>query len=612
MEYARLKRERIKSERNIRKTRSERSSLTTAAHWPLGLNHAYSPALRLGDTPVRSHGSLSNGVQAKLTINDPGDQHEQEAHRVAEQVMRMPGPMLRLQRKCACGSTASGASCEKCQNQSVQLKRTTTPANAGSGGSAPSSVHDVLRSPGRPLEASAREFMEMRFSTDFSHVRVHSDAAAASSARQINALAYTAGHNVVFGAGQYSPHTDKGKALLAHELAHVVQQGSPGAGHPTVQRFTDYTALEQGMNSSLGWTHPSSKALKVADDGQLAVEDLGWGQSRLLWAESARISSANSILKAQGSKVELKTRAGNISGTPPGIPIGKTVKLTEIEPVDRASGTSLTLIAGCSNACRQVMGIADTETTVAVMKAGKNEEFTKAYGSFAGYGGAPNTTAPEKWSEEIFKKEFGAGLTRTEALKKYSDLTATKKEAFDKKYGINKYAVPTVGQGITAGTEFNMPGFKKHQVPGPGGTMVDRNTWNFHFSTAILTSGKDYITIENATGSTDPFWVWMYGPASKKQSFDEFQAATLGHGTRQTSMVVEPEKLILGEINAADSPLLDDAGKITKLATGITIRVIQRPFVRNADTFWRVKVTSGASSGLEGQIRGRFLKLIKP
>jgi hypothetical protein len=550
------------------------------------------PSLRLAHIHEMSHNSLSFPVRAKLTINRPGDQYEQEAHRVAEQVMQMPGA-----------------------NRLPQLQRTSSSDNAPEDAVAPSSVNDVLRSPGRPLEASTQQFMETRFDHDFSRVRVHTDAAAASSARQISALAYTAGHNVVFGTGQYSPHTVKGKALLAHELAHVVQQNSHGPEHRRVQRFTDFTALQQGMNSSLGWVHPSKNGLKVSDDGQLAVEDLGWGSSRMLWAESAKISSANNILKAQGSKVELKTRGGSISGNPPANPMATSVKLTEIEPVDRATGTSLTLIAACMKACRQVMGIADTETTVSVTKgaAGKADEFGQPFTAFGARTDSadPNLNAPEKWSEEIFKREFGSGLTRAEALKKYNDLPAAKKDAFDQKYGINKYAVPTVGQGITVGTEFDMPGFRPHQQMGPMGTMVDRNTWNYHFATAILASGNDYISLENATGSTNPFWVWMYGPASKKQSFDEFQAATLGHGTKQTTMVVEPEKLILGEINAADSPLVDNASKVTKLAKGVTIKVIQRPTVRNPDTFWKVKVTSGANVGLEGQVMQKYLKLIK-
>jgi hypothetical protein len=92
----------------------------------------------------------------------------------------------------------------------------------------PPIVHEVLRSPGQPLDAAARDFMEPRFGHDFSGVRVHADAKAAESARATNALAYTVGREVVFDAGQFAPHTYSGRMLLAHELAHVVQQQSAG------------------------------------------------------------------------------------------------------------------------------------------------------------------------------------------------------------------------------------------------------------------------------------------------------------------------------------------------------------------------------------------------
>ena len=69
--------------------------------------------------------------------------------------------------------------------------------------------------------------MEPRFGHDFSAVRVHTDASAADSAKAVNALAYAAGQHVVFGSNRYSPGTSEGKRLLAHELAHVVQQGTP-------------------------------------------------------------------------------------------------------------------------------------------------------------------------------------------------------------------------------------------------------------------------------------------------------------------------------------------------------------------------------------------------
>ena len=89
---------------------------------------------------------------------------------------------------------------------------------------APPIVQDVLRSPGQPLDAATRAFMEPRFGHDFSQVRVHADTKAADSARAVNALAYTVGRDIVFGAGQYAPGTSEGKRLLGHELVHTAQQ----------------------------------------------------------------------------------------------------------------------------------------------------------------------------------------------------------------------------------------------------------------------------------------------------------------------------------------------------------------------------------------------------
>ena len=104
--------------------------------------------------------------------------------------------------------------------------------------SAPSSVHAALNAPGQPLAAGTRAFFEPRFGHDFSVVRVHADSRAAASARAFNALAYTTGQHVVFAEGNFSPQTMKGKRLLAHELAHVVQQTSQ-ASTPHLQRAPD-------------------------------------------------------------------------------------------------------------------------------------------------------------------------------------------------------------------------------------------------------------------------------------------------------------------------------------------------------------------------------------
>jgi hypothetical protein len=98
---------------------------------------------------------------------------------------------------------------------------------------APGAV-DAPRSPGRALDPSTRAFMEPRFGRDFSDVRVHTDPGAAASARAIDAHAYTAGRDIVFGPGRYRPDTPDGRKLIAHELTHVVQQGRSG---PAVQAY---------------------------------------------------------------------------------------------------------------------------------------------------------------------------------------------------------------------------------------------------------------------------------------------------------------------------------------------------------------------------------------
>jgi hypothetical protein len=85
-------------------------------------------------------------------------------------------------------------------------------------------VRTVLESPGQPLDAATRYFMEPRFGRDFSDVRVHTDAQAAESAKSLNALAYTVGPHVVFGVGRYETCSSSGRGLLAHELVHVAQQ----------------------------------------------------------------------------------------------------------------------------------------------------------------------------------------------------------------------------------------------------------------------------------------------------------------------------------------------------------------------------------------------------
>lgn len=93
-----------------------------------------------------------------------------------------------------------------------------------------------------PLEGSVRAQMESRFGAEFGAVRIHADATAAKSARTIGAAAYTVGRDIVFGADRYQPHSSAGQHLLAHELAHVVQQLRGGSASPDAEARADQAA----------------------------------------------------------------------------------------------------------------------------------------------------------------------------------------------------------------------------------------------------------------------------------------------------------------------------------------------------------------------------------
>lgn len=157
---------------------------------------------------------MGKSLQSKLRINEPGDAYEQEADRVAERVVRMPAGEAGTRRQ-------DGVAGPLIQRQ---------PAERVDGvAEAPSMAHEVLSSPGQPLDPATLAFFEPRFGHDFSKVRVHTDARAAESARMVSARAYTVGRDVVFADGQYDPDAEHGRRLLAHELTHVLQQSEAGS-----------------------------------------------------------------------------------------------------------------------------------------------------------------------------------------------------------------------------------------------------------------------------------------------------------------------------------------------------------------------------------------------
>ena len=248
--------------------------------------HSSSVGHRFGTIAI---GSPSSPVlQRKLAIGQPNDQYEQEADRVADQVMRMPAP--KIQRLCPeCKEELQRQPIEeekkkeeeetlqtkplaetitpliqrqtepteeekkKKEDEALQTKSLaetitpliqrqtepteeekkeeeetlqTKPASGEASTVSPALQNQItaLQGGGQPLPESERHFFEPRFGADFSQVRVHADGQAAEAARAVNARAFTLGRDVVFGGGEYQPRSSEGSRLLAHELTHVVQQ----------------------------------------------------------------------------------------------------------------------------------------------------------------------------------------------------------------------------------------------------------------------------------------------------------------------------------------------------------------------------------------------------
>ena len=194
---------------------------------------------------------LNQSLQAKLRIGEANDRYEQEADRVAEQVMRTPNPK---------NSDANGY----LQTKPLIQRRATNTRSDVAG--VPSSVHDVLRSPGKPLDQTTRDLMEPRFGHDFSGVKIHTDAKASESAHSVNALAYTVGNDIVLRSDQYNPQSNSGRKLLAHELAHTIQQGNNdriapqkleiGPGNSPLEKNDDLMAekvLSDNFSSSISF-----------------------------------------------------------------------------------------------------------------------------------------------------------------------------------------------------------------------------------------------------------------------------------------------------------------------------------------------------------------------
>jgi outer membrane protein OmpA-like peptidoglycan-associated protein len=236
-------------------------------------------------------GKLKQSVQPKLTINTPGDIYEQEADAMADSVMRMPSNEpaktvigligKSLQRKCT-----------HCEDEEKKKKPIMRKAEAGNSGISVSSSFasslNASKGGGSSLPQGTRSFMENSFSADFSKVKIHTDSQASEMNKDINAKAFTTGSDIYFKSGEYSPNSEDGKKLLAHELTHVVQQEN--GIDSKIQRLGDLskvppmacnvaTASSGGTSAASSLFPTSSTSLSATQQSGIATFVLSWQAS---------------------------------------------------------------------------------------------------------------------------------------------------------------------------------------------------------------------------------------------------------------------------------------------------------------------------------------------
>jgi len=176
-------------------------------------------------------------IQPKLTLGKPNDKYEQEAERVAEQVMRMPEPNVQqqketeeeeeetLQAKPFASQVTPLVQRDMAleEEEILQTKRSSDSETAMTS-SVNTKIQNLGKDGGQPIPRSVRAFMEHRFGWDFAEIRIHANKKSTDSANQLQAQAFTIGNNIFFKQNEFDPTTSHGKELLAHELTHTIQQ----------------------------------------------------------------------------------------------------------------------------------------------------------------------------------------------------------------------------------------------------------------------------------------------------------------------------------------------------------------------------------------------------
>lgn len=278
-------------------------------------------------------------IQAQLKVNQPGDQYEQEADRVAEQVVNGQNSMT--SKPTAISSSSQGSSMQRMPEveddknelkkpdemavpaisrmaegeEDLELKKKpaegeseeempptlqTKPTPNASPLVKPSVASNInrMQGGGKYLPKRVRAYFEPRMGADFSQVRVHTDSHAADTAKSINARAFTVGRNIAFVAGEYSPGTTSGRKLLAHELTHVIQQGAVNASTDGESFLVQRTIGDGHDLASPRFKGDTELEGCYDDEARLTMKGLGKPGTK-------KVESGPAVMKVQEALIEL-------------------------------------------------------------------------------------------------------------------------------------------------------------------------------------------------------------------------------------------------------------------------------------------------------------------
>lgn len=548
-------------------------------------------------------GGNETPIQAKLTIGAVGDKYEQEADRVAAEVVQQ------ISRPAPVSSEVVQGKESKEEEGELQLKPMVQ-RRADAGGEASPDLASAINSDlggGQPLDAGLQQSMGQAMGADFSGVRVHSDAQSDQLNQSIQAKAFTMGQDVFFRKGAYEPGSRGGQELIAHELTHVVQQNGEAVmrSHNDVGVSNSLSQLDKNSHHQKDLSlnvnrsslfrlkdistpsntvqryfdkHYSSKGTKgkwrQSDDMTMAVKT-GYPNHEL-YAKAGKVGESNNKLQAVNAGVELIETAKEEKFSKGWWPRKQTAKLKKVEAKNKQNGTqgdTMKLYADCGKSNAVVVG-------------GKNRQ--AVYDKPGGASKTKVSGSPTKMKIAIAKAWLEHNETNTDPLKgisfssalisaqlieselapivtAYANATTPEEKKIKKaEYGkkLNKVAekyweyyntklTNTERDNVDKALKINRyatPDVGQGYTISSGGPSAGKATWNFHWGGVVMNSDneKDKVVLENyAVGKPDEenqLWTFdMYGTEKKGQTFHERHTDTQQHGKTPTTMTIEKE-----------------------------------------------------------------------